>query len=127
MAYALAEAEARLKRVCTAEQTHMLKLHNYIDRRGQKSYPELAGGPVEDPEALTLILKSEEDPELRQAIRILLRSHPNRPAELRRKMRILTRYRREAAAQRRRALGRWITVLKTQPISKIPKQSQLQS
>jgi hypothetical protein len=125
-AHALAESEARLERVCAAEQTHLQKLHRYIDRRGQKSYLELADDPVEDPEALAFILKREDDPVAREGIRILLLSHPNRPAALRRKMRILARYRREAEAQRRRALGRWIAALETQLISKFPKQSQLQ-
>lgn len=123
--HTLAESEARLERVCTAEQTHLQKLHRYIDRRGQKPYLELADDLLEDPEALALILKREDDPVEREGIRLLLRSHPNRPAALRRKSQILARYRREAEAQRRRALGRWITVLEHQPRGKIPKQSQL--
>ncbi len=125
-AHALAESEARLERACTAEQTHLLKLHNYIDRRGQKSLLELADDPMEDPEALAFILERKDDPVEREGIKILLRCHPNRPAALRRKSKVLARYRREAAAQRRRALGHWIAALETQLISKFPKQSQLQ-
>jgi hypothetical protein len=108
-ALVLAEAEARLQRVCAAESENRQKMHNYIDRRGRKDILEIAqGGFDKDPEALEKFLENQTDPFLRGAARILLRYHPNRPAALRQDARRFARYRREAEAQRRRALDVWI-------------------
>lgn len=107
--FVLAEAEARLERVCQAEALNQEKIHNYIDRRGKKDSLDFTkDGMTNDPEVLEMILKEADDPFMLEAIPLLLRAHPNRPAALRQEARRLARYRREAEAQRHRALLHWI-------------------
>jgi hypothetical protein len=45
---------------------------------------------------------------MRQILKLLIQSDPDRPAELRRRYKVARRYRREAEARRRRALKNWI-------------------
>ena len=108
----LAEAEAGLERVCHAQDDLLQRTHNFVERRGDKDILEIATNGFElAPEALEMMLKNQTDPFLRGAARILLASHPNRPAALSQDSRRFSRYCREAEAQRRRALDRWIGVL----------------
>ena len=107
-AYSLAEAEARLEQVCAAENVHLQKLHHFVERRGQKTLLELPAGGLEDPEALEFMIAHEEDPVMKEGMQILLACHENRPAAVQKQGRVLARYRREAEAQRRRALRHWI-------------------
>lgn len=109
-ALALAEAEARLERVCAVEAYNQQKMLKYIDRRGRKDIPEIANHIDDDPEAMELIMENHDDAFTRGAARSLLRTHPNRPPALRAEARRFARYRGEAEAQRRRALRRWIAV-----------------
>lgn len=109
-AYQLAEAEARLERVQKAEFHHLQKVQKYAPRSEPMTISELIKEDLDHPEVLRHFVKRLDDPFLREGTRILLRSNPNRTVALRQTGKRLARYRREAEAQRRKALKNWIRI-----------------
>lgn len=109
-AYQLAEAEARLERVQKAEVHHLQRVQKYAPRSEPINIMELTMEDSDHPEVLRFLVKCLRDPVMREGIRIGLSSSPNRTVALTQTSKRLARYRREAEAQRRRALKSWIRI-----------------
>lgn len=112
-ALALAEAEAQLARCVSQERALLTRI---AERAGKGSHVSVdavmrkAGKGIYDLDVMEALTKKESDPTMRQVLQLLIRSDPDRPAELRRRYSVARRYRREAEARRRRALKNWIRV-----------------
>ena len=73
-------------------------------KRGRRSLDDLAKLDLDDPETLEVLIANNTDPDMREGLRILLRTCPNRPVAMRDTQKRLIRYRRQAEARRRKAL-----------------------
>jgi len=113
-ALGLAEAEAQLQRCNQTESAHLLRMFERARDGSELSFNDTINRVIKDPlgplgfEGLKMQAERRDDPFLRGSAKILLRSHPDRPAGLRATMHSLRRYRRSAEARRRKALAAWI-------------------
>ena len=115
VALRLAEAEAQLERCNKTESAHLLRMTERARDDAGLSFNDTVKRALKDPsgslsfDALNIMTKRLDDPFLSGGAKILIRSHPDRPAGLRATMHSLRRYRREAEARRRKALTAWIS------------------
>jgi hypothetical protein len=115
VALRLAEAEAQLERCNQTESAHLLRMTERARDDAGLSIDETLNRVIKDPsgslsfDALNIMIKRLDDPFLSGGAKILIRSHPDRPAGLRATMHSLRRYRRSAEARRRKALTAWIS------------------
>lgn len=110
-ALALAEAEAQLARCVSHERALLARIAERAGNGSQVSIDAVmrkAGKGIYDLDVMEVLQKNETDPTMRQILKLLIQSDPDRPAELRRRYKVARRYRREAEARRRRALKNWI-------------------
>ena len=111
----LAEAEAQLERCNQTESAHLLRMTERARDDAGLSFNDTVKRALKDPsgslsfDALNIMTKRLDDPFLSGGAKILIRSHPDRPAGLRATMHSLRRYRRSAEARRRKALTAWIS------------------
>ena len=111
----LAEAEAQLERCNKTESAHLLRMTERARDDAGLSFNDTVKRALKDPsgslsfDALNIMTKRLDDPFLSGSAKILIRSHPDRPAGLRATMHSLRRYRRSAEARRRKALTAWIS------------------
>ena len=111
----LAEAEAQLERCNKTESAHLLRMTERARDDAGLSFNDTVKRALKDPsgplsfEGLNIMIKRLDDPFLSGGAKILIRSHPDRPAGLRATMHSLRRYRRSAEARRRKALTAWIS------------------
>ena len=114
-ALSLAEAEAQLERCNNTERAHLLRMTERARDDAGLSFNDTVKRALKDPsgslsfDALNIMIKRLDDPFLSGGAKILIRSHPDRPAGLRATMHSLRRYRRSAEARRRKALAAWIS------------------
>ncbi len=115
VALRLAEAEAQLERCNQTESAHLLRMTERARDDAGLSFNDTVKRALKDPsgplsfEGLKMMVERLDDPFLVGGTKILIRSHPDRPAGLRAAMHSLRRYRRSAEARRRKALTAWIS------------------
>ena len=111
-ALGLAEAEAQLQRCNQTESAHLLRMSERARDDFGLSFKDTVKRALKEPlgfDALKLMTDRGDDPFPSGVAKILIRSHPDRPAALRATMHSLRRYRRSAEARRRKALAAWIS------------------
>ncbi|OSQ44329.1 hypothetical protein [Marivita geojedonensis] len=112
-ALTLAEAEAQLARCLAAERQHLILMAERARPPKHVSVRDIINKAhlgAEDLDVARFMLARVDEDWMRETLKILIRSHPDRPAELQRRLKVLRRYRREAEARRRKALRHWLTV-----------------
>ena len=111
-AFQLAEAEAQLERCQQTERTHLTRMFDHAGGSTARSIKDTIERVLKYPngiDALKMMVERLDDPFLVGGTKILIRSHPDRPAALRRDMQNFRRYRREAEGRRRKALAAWVS------------------
>lgn len=90
-ALALAEAEAQLARCVSHERALLART---AERAGNGSHVSIdavmskAGKGIYDLDVMEALQKNETDPTMRQILKLLIQSDPDRPAELRRRYKV---------------------------------------
>ena len=110
----LAEAEAKLERCHQFESANLMRMSERARDGSGLSFKDSVNRALKDPngiDALKMMIERLDDPFLIGGAKILVQSHPDRPAALRATMHNFRRYRRAAEVRRRKALAVWISCM----------------